>query len=236
MAVVNIDIGSGKRATLSSDGGSIRSAEQRAAVSEILMHWPKYPGLLSGATGYLRDLGLAGSLSGDPVAALRAAIEDGRVSVSIDKPVARGGAAGGSPSTPPFPKANRLASVPGMAALPADKALPSWATPSDVSAGELMSYLESVVSGAGAAVAGGASSLVDSTPLGDAAPFSLDDSPVSDALSMAAVDPFQEEQCFARYEIDMEMCAAAGAMYKDPRTYAMCSQRAFAKYQTCRGM
>ncbi|MGC3025823.1 hypothetical protein ACPUER_11835 [Burkholderia sp. DN3021] len=64
----------------------------------------------------------------------------------------------------------------------------------------------------------------------------MDDSPLGDALQMAAVDPFQEEQCFARYEIDMEMCAAAGAMYKDPRTYALCSQRAFDKYQTCRGM
>lgn len=234
---VTIDIGSGKRATLSSDSGAIRSADQRAAVSELMLHWPKYSGLMAGAAGYLRELGLAGSLSGDPVAALRSAIEDGRVTVSIDRPVASGGAGGGGgPSTPPFPKASRFASVPGMAALPADKALPSWATPSDVTAGELMSYLESVVSGAGSAATGMASGLVDGTPLGDAAPFSLDDSPLGDAMSMAAVDPFQEEQCFSRYEIDMEMCAAASAMYKDPRTYRLCSQRAFDKYQTCRGM
>ena len=92
---VTIDLGSGKRATLSSDSGSIRTAEQRANVSELMLHWPRYPGLTSGAIGYLRELGLAGSLSGDPVAALRAAIEDGRVSVSIDTPVVGGGAGGG---------------------------------------------------------------------------------------------------------------------------------------------
>ncbi|MDN8009220.1 hypothetical protein QZN06_11645 [Burkholderia multivorans] len=169
---VTIDLGSGKRATLSSDGGAIRTAEQRAAVSELMLHWPRYPGLTSGAIGYLQDLGLAGSLSGDPVAALRAAIESGRVAVAIDKVIPRGGgAAGGQPSPPPFPKANRLAVVPGVPSLPVDKPLPSWATPSDVSAGELMSYLQSVVAGTGGAVAGTASGLVDGTALADAAPF-----------------------------------------------------------------
>ncbi|KVC60485.1 hypothetical protein WI73_04510 [Burkholderia ubonensis] len=235
MASVTIDMGSGKRATLSSDGGSRQSIEQRTAVTELMLHWPKYAGLTAGAIDYLRELGL-GAYHGDPVTALRSAIEEGRVSVSIARQAAGGGTSGGQPSTPPFPRASRVASVPEAASLPADKPLPSWATPSDVSAGELISYLESVVAGSGSAVAGTASGLVDGTPLGDAAPFSLDDSPLSDVLNVAAVDPFQEEQCFARYEIDMEMCAAAGAMYKDPRTYALCKQRAFDKYQTCRGM
>lgn len=235
MASVIIEMGDGKRATLTGAvGPTPLSAEQRIAVSELMLHWPKYAGLTAGADGYLRDLGI-GVFRGDPVAALRSAIENGRVAVSIDRPVSRGGSAGGSPSTPPFPKANRFSSVPGVASLPADSPLPSWATPSDVTAGELISYLESVVAGSGAAVSGTASGLVDSTPLGDAAPFSMDDSPLGDVMQVAAVDPFQEEQCFARYEIDMEMCAAAGAMYKDPRTYAACSQRAFDKYQTCRG-
>ncbi|CAM2165565.1 conserved hypothetical protein [Burkholderia cepacia] len=190
---VNIDLGSGKRATLSSDGG-IRSAEQRANVSELMLHWPKYSGLMAGAAGYLRELGLAGSLSGDPVAALRAAIEDGRVSVSIDRLTARGGAggsAGGGPSTPPFPMASRLASVPGVAALPADKPLPSWAVPSDVSAGELMSYLQSVVAGTGGALAGGTPQLANSfgagSPLGDADVFDYAESPLSgDIQELAA--------------------------------------------------
>ncbi|RQV39106.1 hypothetical protein DF027_21180 [Burkholderia cenocepacia] len=240
MASVTIELGSGKRATLtraSGSAGASLSADQRSAVSELMLHWPKYEGLTTNALTYLRQLGL-NALPGASLDALRSAIEDGRVTVEIDRKVAGGGGgAGGQPSTPPFPLASRLASASPVAALPLDKPLPSWAQPSDVSAGELISYLQSVVGGgAGRGLAGAASGLVDSTPLADAAPFSLDDSPLGDALSMAAVDPFQEEQCFARYEIDMEMCAAAGAMYKDPRTYAMCSQRAFAKYQTCRGM
>lgn len=190
MASVTIDMGSGKRATLSS-GGASRTAEQRANVSELMLHWPKYSGLMAGAVGYLRELGLAGALSSDPVAALRAAIEDGRVSVSIERSVAGGGSAGGSPSTPPFPKGSRLASVPGVAALPTDKPLPSWAVPSDVSAGELMSYLQSVVAGTGGALAGGTPQLANSfgsgSPLGDASVFDYADNPLSgDIQELAA--------------------------------------------------
>lgn len=189
---VTIDIGSGKRATLSSDSGAIRPAEQRAAVSELMLHWPKYSALMAEAASYLRELGLVGSLSGDPVAALRSAIEDGRVTVSIDRPVASGGAGGGGgPSTPPFPKGSRFASVPRMAALPADKPIPSWAVPSDVSAGELMSYLQSVVAGTGGALAGGTPQLANSfgsgSPLGDANVFDYADSPLSgDIQELAA--------------------------------------------------
>ncbi|MFP3474970.1 hypothetical protein SB780_08825 [Burkholderia sp. SIMBA_057] len=239
MASVTIELGSGKRATLtraSGSAGASLSAGQRSAVSELMLHWPKYEGLTTNALTYVRQLGL-NALPGASLDALRSAIEDGRVTVEIDrKVVGGGGGAGGQPSTPPFPLASRFASGPPVAALPLDKPLPSWAQPSDVSAGELISYLESVTGGAGSGLAGAASGLIDSTPLGDAAPFSLDDSPLGDVLNVAAVDPFQEEQCFARYELDMEMCAAAGAMYKDPRTYALCTQRAFDKYQTCRGM
>lgn len=231
---VTIDLGSGKRATLSSDGG-IRSAEQRANVSELMLHWPKYSGLMAGAAGYLRELGLAGSLSGDPVAALRAAIEDGRVSVSIDRLTARGGAggsAGGGPSTPPFPMASRLASVPGVAALPADKPLPSWAVPSDVSAGELMSYLGSIV-GAGSAtdIAAGPSSL-----LGDAQPFELPgDGSLMDGVQVAARSAEHEEECYAQYERELEECQAYRAMTKDPYTFVACKAQAFMNYNQCRG-
>ncbi|KVR21751.1 hypothetical protein WK13_34490 [Burkholderia ubonensis] len=230
---VTIELGSGKRATLTRATGQA-TASQRSDVSELMMHWPKYAGLTANALTYLRQLGLDAH-RGQPLDVLRSAIEEGRVAVDIERPAARGGAAGGQPSSRPFPLANRLASVPGVASLPVDKPLPSWAVPSDVTADELISYLESVVAGGVSSAADMASGLVDSTPLGDAAPFSLDDTPLGDVLDVAAVDPFQEEQCYARYEIDMEMCAAAGAMYKDPRTYALCKQRAFEKYQTCRG-
>ncbi|WP_244103679.1 hypothetical protein [Burkholderia ambifaria] len=238
MASITIELGSGKRATLTRASGSTGvslSAGHRSAVSELMLHWPKYEGLTTNALTYLRQLGLD-ALPGASLAALRSAIEEGRVMVEIDrKVVGGGGAAGGQPSARPFPLANRFAGASPVAALPLDKPLPSWAQPSDVSAGELISYLESVVGGAGSGLAGAASGLVDSTPLGDAAPFSLDDSPLGDVLNVAAVDPFQEEQCFAQYERDLELCAALGGPMGGARGIALCKQRAFDRYQSCRG-
>ncbi|WP_396329619.1 hypothetical protein [Burkholderia anthina] len=182
MASVIIDMGFGKRATLSCGRGSRQSLEQRAAVSELMLHWPRYSGLMTGAIGYLRELGLAGTSTGDPVATLRSAIEDGRVSVSVDRPVARGGAAERVPSTRPFPKGGRLASLPGVAALPVHKPLPSWATPSDVTADELIRYLEIVVAGTRRSLADTASGLVEGMPLDDAASFEY----VPDTVSCSA--------------------------------------------------
>lgn len=192
MASVTIELGPGKRATLTSSAGNSAplTADQRSAVSELMLHWPKYAGLTSGATGYLRELGLS-VFQGDPVAALRSAIESGRVIVSIDRPVGGGGAAGGQPSTPPFPRASRLASVPGVAALPVDKPLPSWAMPNDVSAGELMSYLQSVVGiggAGGAADFAGGTSFTDSASLADASPFDYSADALGDAVQVAGID------------------------------------------------
>ncbi|WP_105132612.1 hypothetical protein [Burkholderia sp. BE12] len=239
MASVTIELGSGKRATLTRASGSTASlsAAQRSDVSELLLHWPKYEGLTSNASTYLRQLGLS-ALPGAALDAMRSAIEDGRVTVAIERKASGGGgSAGGQPSARPFPLASRMASVPGVAAPPAEKALPSWATPSDVSAGELISYLESVVGGAGSSVAGAASSLVDSTPLGDAAPFSLDGSPLGDAMDLAGrVSEEMEGECHAQYMMDMEMCAVKSAMLgKSSAYYSKCAADAFANYQTCRG-
>ncbi|WP_233620165.1 hypothetical protein [Burkholderia multivorans] len=112
------------------------------------------------------------------------AVEIGR------KVVVGGGAAGGQPSARPFPLANRLASASPVAALPLDKPLPSWATPSDVSADELISYLESVVAGAGSGLASEAPQLADSfgagTPLGDAEAFDYAANPLSDDVEQLA--------------------------------------------------
>ncbi|MBR8212894.1 hypothetical protein KDW61_29955 [Burkholderia cenocepacia] len=171
MTSVTLDLGSGKRATLTCAAGSIgasRSMGQRSAVSELMLHWPKYAGLTANALAYMRQLGLD-VLQGTPLDALKSAIEIGRVAVEIDRGVG-GGGGGGQPSIPPFPRASRLASVPRMTSLRADKPLPSWATPGDVSGDSLLAYLESVIGGGGAGGAagftGGASSL-----LGDAQPF-----------------------------------------------------------------
>lgn len=235
MASIAIELGSGKRATLTRAVRATLSASQRAAIREVMLHWPKYAGLTTNAVMYVRQLGLD-AVRGPPLDVLRSAIEDGRVVVEIERLAVSGGASGGQPSMPPFPRGNRLGRVAPIAVRSGDKPIPSWARPSDVSADELIRYLESVVANTGRGIADIAPGCVDGAPLSDATPFSLGDPSWTDVLTIAAVDPFQEEQCFARYEIDMEMCAAAGAMYKDPRTYALCRQRAFEKFQTCRGM
>ncbi|SIT45990.1 conserved hypothetical protein [Paraburkholderia piptadeniae] len=77
-----------------------------------------------------------------------------------------------------------------------------------------------------------------STPLGDGQPFEYGPDAASDeAESVAArgVSEVHEAECYAEYEVDMEQCQVASAMYKDSRTYALCTQRAFEKYQQCRG-
>ncbi|EEA02566.1 hypothetical protein BH160DRAFT_2152 [Burkholderia sp. H160] len=77
-----------------------------------------------------------------------------------------------------------------------------------------------------------------STPLGDAQPFKYTEVPqLGDVQELAArgVSEVDEAECFADYHSDMEQCQVARAMYQDPRTYALCTQRAFAKFQTCRG-
>jgi hypothetical protein len=88
--------------------------------------------------------------------------------------------------------------------------------------------------------ASGFSGIADkaATKLGDAAPFEYGKRAAGgDVFSIAArgVSEAQEADCHAMYEIDMEQCHLVGAMYKDPRTYALCKQRAFSNFQSCRG-
>ncbi|MCA8293321.1 hypothetical protein LGN19_05880 [Burkholderia sp. AU30198] len=126
-----------------------------------------------------------------------------------------------------------------MASLPIDKPIPSWATPSDVSAGELISYLESVVGGAGSSLAGSASGLINGTPLGDAAPFALDDSPLGDdPLNVAGrvVNEGLEADCMDKYEAAIELCNRLAKVMGGPAGLALCKQNAFMDYQECRGL
>ncbi|WP_322053670.1 hypothetical protein [Paraburkholderia bannensis] len=84
----------------------------------------------------------------------------------------------------------------------------------------------------------GAGSASDSTPLGDAQPFEYsEDSANSDVIDLAArgVSEEDEAECFAQYEEDIEMCGAGSATYGSPAYYTACSQRAFSRYQQCRG-
>jgi hypothetical protein len=76
------------------------------------------------------------------------------------------------------------------------------------------------------------------TPLGNAAPFEYIKSTAGDdVLSIAArgVSEAQEADCYAMYNFEMEQCNFAGAIYNDPRTYALCKQNAFSNFQSCRG-
>lgn len=77
-----------------------------------------------------------------------------------------------------------------------------------------------------------------STPLGDAQPFAYTPDALSDdVMEIAArgVTETQEAECDAIYDAEMMACSLAGAMYRDPRTFALCKQRAFQNYQACRG-
>ena len=76
------------------------------------------------------------------------------------------------------------------------------------------------------------------TPLGGTQPFKyVEDTFSGHVMDIAArgVSAADEAECLAMYELDMEQCQFAHAIYSDPRTYALCKERAFANYQRCRG-
>ncbi|MFD1558056.1 hypothetical protein ACFSHT_20905 [Paraburkholderia silviterrae] len=85
---------------------------------------------------------------------------------------------------------------------------------------------------------GGAADDSGFDPLGDAQPFEYRPAKLSDdATELAArgLTGTEEAECDAIYDAEMIACSAAAAMYRDPRTYALCKQRAFQNYQACRG-
>jgi hypothetical protein len=78
----------------------------------------------------------------------------------------------------------------------------------------------------------------DSTSLSDAQPFDYVPDALSDdvtELTVWGVSEAEEAECDALYERDMDECNFARAIYQNPRTYALCAQRAFSNYQSCRG-
>lgn len=77
-----------------------------------------------------------------------------------------------------------------------------------------------------------------STPLGDSQSFEYMPDVLSDdvtELAARGLTEVQEAECDAIYDAEMTACSMAGAMYRDPRTFALCKQRAFQNYQACRG-
>ncbi|WP_347554847.1 PAAR domain-containing protein [Robbsia sp. KACC 23696] len=79
-----------------------------------------------------------------------------------------------------------------------------------------------------------------STPL-SAAPFDMQSiTTTGSATQIAArgVSSSEEAECLAQYNIDMDMCSADAAMRggrAGARSYLACKERAFARYQSCRG-
>ncbi len=92
--------------------------------------------------------------------------------------------------------------------------------------------------GAPCAATDGPSSSPRPTPLGNTQPFKYSDDSVDENLIDLAARGVSEEDeaaCAAQYDNEMDQCQFARAIYQDPRTYALCTQRAFSRYQACRG-
>lgn len=96
------------------------------------------------------------------------------------------------------------------------------------------------VYGAPAAAASSSSgSSAGASALGAAAPFASTGSTAaagqSNMLAASGVNEEDEAECHAQYEEEMEVCNAARATYGSFRYFQACSERAFQRYQQCRG-
>ena len=192
MASVKIDLGFGAHAILSERtvSGTATVKHQRDT-EEFLRCWPQTRSIQQ-ERGYLQQLGLhlgyspSGVNASDASALLRAAVKSGKVAVVIERAAAPtgGGISASGPTRPPYPLSERVKTA---RVAPARKSY-SYDSPSnynDVSADDLISYIQSVV---GIAPVDAVASDADpSTPLGDAQPFDYaEDLPGGDVEELAA--------------------------------------------------
>jgi len=252
MAAVKIDLAFGERAILSErPTTAVRVMKNQRDADEFLRRWPQARSVQQ-ARGYLRQLGLNAGYAppavnpADSIALLRAAVKEGRVTVFIER--AGKGTGGGAATTRSAQvESSRLPLVetagsggrlqaPMTVSASAPK-LYSWMQNyDDVSADDLIAYIESVVGGTPGAASATSASL--STPLADAESYTPGDSSgASDLLTVAArgVGESDEAECYAQYERDMDECNAYRAAMGGARFMQLCSQRAFMNYQQCRG-
>ncbi|TCG01073.1 hypothetical protein BZM26_09990 [Paraburkholderia strydomiana] len=94
-------------------------------------------------------------------------------------------------------------------------------------------YGAQVASATAAGAGSGARTWEGTVPLAYADSAAGAEDPVQ--LAARGVSEDDEAECHAQYEMDMETCNAARAMYKSPAYFLTCSQRAFERYQQCRG-
>ncbi|WP_446332854.1 hypothetical protein [Burkholderia pseudomallei] len=259
MASVIIDLGFGEQAVLSERVASgIVTAKHQRDAEEFLRRWPRTRSVHQ-ERDYLRQLRLhvgyapSGVNPSDASALLRSAVKSGKVVVVIERAATRMGGGGGAaqstrrsgaiaPSRQSF--AEMAAGGSGSSAMLSDAASApktySWMQSyDDVSADDLIKYLESVIGSTPGDAATTPDAESSSTLLGDAQPFEYSaDSPLENVQDVAArgVGEAEEAECHAKYELDMEQCQFARAMYGgDLRTYSLCTSRAFENYQACRG-
>lgn len=203
MAAVKIALGFGRHATLDNSVSSgALTFQQRRDADEFLRIWPiaSVGNKTHRALDYIRRLGLRASYgaAGDAVALLRSAIRGGGVSVAIERTATQSGASGGTgkpvarramaagPSFTPFSNLESIKPINRPPSSCEPITARSWATPSDVSADELVSYLQSVVEHWSEGATRQAGDCLTSTLLDNAQPFEyLELSPGNDILEIA---------------------------------------------------
>lgn len=260
MASVKIDLGFGEQAILSNRVVSGPSTAQRQRdMEDFLRRWPRTRSIHQ-ERGYLKELGLhlgfhpPGVNPSDASALLRAAVKSGRVVVAIERTATRTG--GGASASQPMRRSGTIEpsrrSFEEMAAgsndisstladvAPAAKSRSyDWLSSyDDVTANDLIAYLEDFVSRTSGQAGASAPDADPTTPLGDAQPFEYsEDTEQENAVEVAArgVSEEDEAECYTQYERDMDECNAYRSAMGGARFMESCSQRAFMNYQQCRG-
>ena len=243
MASVKIDLGFGEQAILSDEASSaVQSAKHQRDAEEFLRRWPRTRSIEQ-ERSYLRQLGLQfgqtlpGVNASDTSAQLREAVKSGKVMVVIERAAPTGGGVSGSgPTTPPYPLAMRE-----KAAWVAPTRTPtrSYQPPryDDVSADDLINYIQSVLGSTSTEVA--APDAAPSMSLADAQPFEYGDDPSigeseQDAASFL-LSPAEKAECMEKWEEDQDMCWSIGKAMGGSGTVQACIERARYNYNICMG-
>jgi hypothetical protein len=242
MASVKIDLGFGEQAILSERSGSvIPTAKQQRDAEEFLRRWPRTRSI-ERESDYLRQLGLSlgpapHGVNADTSERLRAAVKSGKVAVVIERAArSGGGASAGGPTMRPYPlemRAKAAWAAPAEESYTANNWLPNY---DDVSADDLVAYLEDFLGRTGPASTpdvGLSNSLADAQPFDYAA-----DPPLGDIEQDAAaflLSPAEKAECLAKWEEDQDMCWSIGKAMGGYGTVQACIDRARFNYNICMG-
>jgi len=239
MASVKIDLGFGEHAVLSERAGAgISTAKHQMDAEEFLRRWPRTRSIEQ-ERSYLRQLGLQGAYSppgvnsSDASALLRAAVKNGKVTVVIERAATPtgGGVSGSGPTRPPFPLSERVKTA---RVAPARESYSYDEQPryDDVSANDLIAYLEDFVSRTSGDAA--AADAAPSMALADAQPFEYsEDAPQGDVQQDAGffLTPDIEDECMQQHFVDMDDCSAMWSW--GTRRWGLCKEQASTRLSRC---